>query len=158
MPLTPRTQSMGVIGIYQQLCAPISYADRGKKGGTLVACLGVGVRDLRRYGWRNSENIYLSPEAKCRPQSPPSQAATKRRAAGIGGAVPRPEESLPRAPVAAVPPFHRSGLRRILGQGQMCPRPLVVVKIALQRSAQRSFIPHDDVAQTLAPDRSHQPF
>src|SRR5207253_5421008 len=29
--------------------------------------------------------------------------ATKRRVAGIGGVVPRPEESLPRAPVLAVP-------------------------------------------------------
>jgi hypothetical protein len=38
----------------------------------------------------------------------------KRRAAGIGGVIPRPEESLPRTPVPAVPlPW---------AQGRLCPR------------------------------------
>src|SRR5205814_9826030 len=41
-------------------------------------------------------------------------APAKRRVAGIGGVIPRPEESLPRAPVLAVPlPW---------APGRFCPR------------------------------------
>ena len=44
----------------------------------------------------------------------PALQVTKRRGAGIGGVIPRPEESLPRAPVPAVP------LPGALGS--LCPR------------------------------------
>src|SRR6516162_3374486 len=78
-------------------------------------------------------------------------APAMRRVADIGGVIPRPEESLPRTPVPAVPlPW---------AQERLCPRinAYVTADSVLQRSTQRSLIPHDHVVQALASDRAHQP-
>jgi hypothetical protein len=83
-------------------------------------------------------------------------APAKRRVADIGGVIPRPVESLPRAPVPAVPlPWTPE---------RLCPRlnaygtaDIIVGKIAVQRLPQRSLIPHDHVVQALASDGAHQP-
>jgi hypothetical protein len=73
----------------------------------------------------------------------------------IQGVILRPAQSLPRAPVPAVPLPWTPGR---LAQGQMRTGPLIVGKIAVQRSPQRSLIPHDHVVQALASDRAHQSF
>jgi len=53
--------------------------------------------------------------------------------------------------------FHCPGLRGVFAQGQMRTGPLIVGKIIVQRSPQRSLIPHDHVVQALASDGAHQP-
>src|SRR5207244_7462469 len=62
---------------------------------------GVGVRDLLRREWPTGGTFAFRPKRVS--AAMPALQATKRRVAGIGGVVPRPEESLPRAPVLAVP-------------------------------------------------------
>jgi hypothetical protein len=117
--------------------------------GTMVLAIaagfiGVGVRDLPRRV-ADPRNVRFSPEAKCRPQC--QLFRPKRRGAGIGGVIPRPVESLPHAPVPAVP--------LPCAPGHLCPRlnayvTVIVGKIVVQRSPQRSLIPHDHVVQALA--------
>jgi hypothetical protein len=114
--------------------------------------IGVGVRDLPRRV-ADPRNVRFSPEAKCRPQC--QLFRPKRRGAGIGGVIPRPVESLPHAPVPAVP--------LPCAPGHLCPRlnayvTVIVGKMVVQRSPQRSLIPHDHVVQALASDGAHQPF
>jgi len=75
--------------------------------------IGISVHDfLPKTGSRPVERS-LSPKGKGRLQC--ALQATKRRGAGIGDAVPRPVESLPRAPVPVVPmPWT---------PGRLCPTP-----------------------------------
>jgi hypothetical protein len=48
--------------------------------------------------------------------------------------------------------LHYSRLRSVFGQRQMSSGVLVVDQVTLESLTQRSFIPHDDVVQTFAPD------
>jgi hypothetical protein len=68
----------------------------------------------------------FSPEAKCRLQC--QLFRPKRRGAGIGGVIPRPVESLPRAPVPAVP--------LPCAPGRLCPR--LNAYVSARRSRQNS--------------------
>src|SRR6266478_266184 len=70
-------------------------------------------RDLLRRQWPTGGAFAFRPKRVS--AAMPALQTTKRRGAGIGGVIPRPEESLPRAPVLAVPlPWD---------PGRLCPRP-----------------------------------
>jgi hypothetical protein len=56
----------------------------------------------------------------------------KRRVSGIGGVIPRPEESLPRAPAPAVPP--------LWAPARLCPK---LNEYAILHSRQNSFAVFD---------------
>src|SRR6266478_8784920 len=75
--------------------------------------MGVGVRDRLRREWSTQGALCFLARSE-RSAAKPALWATKRRVAGIGGAILRPEESLPRTPVLAVPlPW---------APGSLCPR------------------------------------
>src|SRR5207302_8594258 len=63
--------------------------------------IGVGVRDLLRREWPTGRTFAFRPKRVS--AALPALQATKRRVAGIGGVAPRPEQSLPRAPLLAAP-------------------------------------------------------
>ena len=46
--------------------------------------------------------------------------------------------------------------RRVLLQGEMCPRPMIIGEIRGQQTSQMALAEDDDVVQTLAPDGSDQ--
>jgi len=52
--------------------------------------------------------------------------------------------------------LNRSGLRCILLQRQVRARPVVICEIRFEHASQRRFAKHDDVVQTLPPNRSDQ--
>src|SRR5664280_2524108 len=49
------------------------------------------------------------------------------------------------------------GLRTILGEREMCPRPMIILNIGRQGAAQVTLIENDNVIETLAPDRTNDP-
>ena len=51
--------------------------------------------------------------------------------------------------VAELRPLRAPGLRSIAGQGQVAPRPVVVLEIARKDSLQMDLVQHDDVVQAL---------
>ena len=53
--------------------------------------------------------------------------------------------------------LHRSGLRAIHLQRQVCAPAQVVVEIAAQYPSEVCFPQHDDVIETLAPDTADRP-
>ncbi len=71
-------------------------------------------RDLLRRKWPTGGAFAFRPKRVS--AAMPALQTTKRRVAGIGGVIPRPEESLPRAPFWR---FHCPGLRGVFVQGQM---------------------------------------
>src|SRR5437879_1572331 len=54
--------------------------------------------------------------------------------------------------------LNRSRIRRIFVQRPMCSDAIVVASVRFQNSAQMCLTRDNDVVQTLAPDRSDQPF
>jgi hypothetical protein len=113
--------------------------------------IGVGVRDLPRRV-ADPRNVRFSPEAKCRPQC--QLFRPKRRGAGIGGVIPRPVESLPRATVPAVP--------LPCAPGRLCPRLNAYVTDDSRQNSCAAFaaaISHS--TRSRGPGtrvRAHQPF
>ena len=76
--------------------------------------IGVGVHDLLRRAWQTRGTFAFRPQRDVGCNAMPVFQATKRRGAGIGGVIPRPVESLPRAPVPVVPlPW---------APGRLCPK------------------------------------
>src|SRR6266403_2489999 len=88
--------------------------------------MGVGVRDLLSREWSTQGALCFFARSE-RSAAKPALWATKRRVAGIGGVIPRPEESLPRTPVLAVPlPW---------APGRLCPRPNAYVTADTSRQS-----------------------
>src|SRR5258708_32408020 len=54
--------------------------------------------------------------------------------------------------------LNRARIRRIFVQRPMCSDAIVVASVRFQNSAQMCLAQNNDVVQTLAPDRSDQPF
>ena len=54
-------------------------------------------------------------------------------------------------------PLNRAVAGRILGQGQMGPRPVVICGIRRKNSAQMVFAKDDDVIEAFPADRADQP-
>jgi hypothetical protein len=100
--------------------------------------IGVGVRARLSKSSGRPADRSLFARSECRLAMPALQA-TKRRGAGIGGVVPRLEESLPRAPVPAVPlPW---------APGHLCPRLNAYGTADSKQNispTQRSLIPDDN--------------
>ena len=46
--------------------------------------------------------------------------------------------------------------RRVLLQGEMCSRPMIIAEMRGQQTSQMALAEDDDVVQTLAPDGSYQ--
>jgi hypothetical protein len=77
-------------------------------------------------------------------------APAKRRVADIGGVIPRPEESLPRATVPAFPlPWVA---------GRLCPRLNAYATADSRRNSCAAFDATDNVVQALASDGVHESF
>src|ERR1019366_8468009 len=49
------------------------------------------------------------------------------------------------------------GLRTILGEREMRPRPMIILNVRRQDAAQMTLIENYDVIETLAPDRANDP-
>src|SRR5665811_2103405 len=49
------------------------------------------------------------------------------------------------------------GLRTILGEQEMRPRPMIIFNVRRQAAAQMTLIENYDVIETLAPDRANDP-
>ena len=54
--------------------------------------------------------------------------------------------------------LHWSWFRGIFVQAQVGPTPVVILEVGFEQAVQVSLIEHDNVVQTLAADRAHQPF
>jgi hypothetical protein len=54
--------------------------------------------------------------------------------------------------------LHRSWFRRILGQGQMASRPMIVVGVETEGPPERGFVEDDHVIEALTADRAHHAF
>src|ERR1019366_4616154 len=54
--------------------------------------------------------------------------------------------------------LHWSWFRGIFVQAQMGPTAVVIFEVGFEQALQVSLIEHDNVVQTLATDRAHQPF
>jgi hypothetical protein len=61
-------------------------------------------------------------------------------------------------PFDASGPLNQTNGRRIFVQRSVRSDAVVTISIGFQNSAQMRLAQHNDVVQTLAPDRSDQPF
>jgi hypothetical protein len=59
---------------------------------------------------------------------------------------------------AFVKALHRSWLRGVLLQGQVCSGPVVVDEVLAQQATQMGFVQHHDVVETLAAEGADEPF
>jgi hypothetical protein len=59
---------------------------------------------------------------------------------------------------ALVGALHRSGLRCIFLQGEVCPAPVVVGEIVSQHATQVRFVQHHDVVEALAAEGPDEAF
>jgi hypothetical protein len=59
---------------------------------------------------------------------------------------------------AVVKVLHRSWLRGVLLQGEVCPGPVVVDEVPAQQATQMGFVQHHDVVETLAAEGADEPF
>src|SRR5437660_516991 len=102
-------------GVFQGLWLSFFPSARYAGDGVAIAPGLIGIRFMTFCLSRVADrwNVRFSPKGQSRLQC--ALQATKRRGAGIGDVVPRPVESLPRAPVPVVPmPWT---------PGRLCPTP-----------------------------------
>lgn len=114
-----RSRRCTLVSLLASTSEPIEWQSSASSGGRVHP--GAGVRVAKESGFDQQEFGRLDQGEEAFPLRKVNvdakgllQPPAKRRVAGIGGVIPRPGESLPRAPVSAIPlPW---------APGRLCPR------------------------------------